>query len=1089
MNNIFKSSEAFVTFSFPKMYYLFLIFLFSCNERITVSLNSSFMSQPTFSLDQDVQRFTGLTSSSSYEMSGTCSTSDANIDLIIDGSVVESTTCTDYKWSATLDLDSKPDGQITIEAVQDRGNSDERRLAFEAVKDTIPPVTIDTSTTLSSEYNFSSLSGSFVISGNCSENGGVVKVSGVDILTQETTCVSGTFSLAAGLIGAADGNVPLDITLYDSAMNSVSSTLNVTKDVSLPTMSITHSGATHTNLSSYPVTINFSEPVTGFTSSDLILTNASVVSFTAVTSSSYTLEVVPTAAGSAGFEISALSVTDLLQNPNSQTLPFSIIYDVTAPTVTGLTSDASPLASRTWVWGCSEGANCTYRFVIDTSPSTNPTGAFSSTTTTSFSGNTTYYLHIQSRDKAGNISATQHYSFLFQDMVAPVLIGLSDDSVLTNSKTHVLDCVDASPCTYRYVIDQLPTTLPSGGYSGTTTVTTTTGNGLYYIHAQAQDAAGNESTVVHASFLIDSTAPVLTGLASDATLANTKAWSWGCVDVHPCSYRFLIDQAAGTVPSGIYGSTTSTSISSGDGTYYLHVQVRDTAGNTTLGHYSVTLDNTAPVLTGLSSDPVVSKEKTWTWGCTDTNTCNFRYVIDQNPTTTPTGAFGSISTASQLIGDGVYYLHVQSSDPVGNTSLGHYSVTLDNTPPAVLGLVNDDTPTASKSWSWSCSDLNTCTYRYTIDDNPLTLPTGAYSATTSAVYSAGFGYYYLHVEAIDVAGNISPVVHVYAPLDASLQRGGDVLRMSQYTGDGNSSKALNYAGYSPRLVWIKNVSGSGDHHLFLPNLGVNNFLSSNSMDALTSEANSLSSFGPVGFTLGSSSQVNASGQTYMSWAFKRNINFMDVVTYSGNGTHSRAISHSLGTSPGMIMIKNLSASSDWVIYQKDMNSGESEPLGAPVSPTRWVLNLNNPDARSHVEGAYFTNTVPTSTQFTLGSHAEVNSTSDNFLAILFAGDTSNVVRSGLYTGNGSTTGPSISLGYEPQWVMIKRKDSSGGWKIIDRNRSPANSRREVLELNSDSAQVTITGGIDFSSTGFSVGTSHPDYNASGGQYIYLVIGK
>ncbi len=189
------------------------------------------------------------------------------------------------------------------------------------------------------------------------------------------------------------------------------------------------------------------------------------------------------------------------------------------------------------------------------------------------------------------------------------------------------------------------------------------------------------------------------------------------------------------------------------------------------------------------------------------------------------------------------------------------------------------------------------------------------------------------------------------------------------------------------------------------------------------------------------------------------------------------------------MIKNLSSSSDWVIYQKDMDLGESEPLGAPVSPTRWVLNLNNPDARSHVEGAYFTNTVPTSTQFTLGSHAEVNLNSANYLAILFAGDTSNVVKSGLYTGNGSTTGPNISLGYEPQWVMIKRKDSSGGWKIIDRNRSPANSRREVLELNSDSAQVTISGGIDFSSTGFSVGTAHPDYNASGGQYIYLVIGK
>jgi hypothetical protein len=829
--------------------------------------------------------------------------------------------------------------------------------------------------------------------------------------------------------------------------------------------------------------------VVGFTSSDLVLTNASVVSFTEVTSSSYTLQLAPTAEGSAGFEISALSLTDVLQNPNSQTADFSVIYDVTAPTVTGLASDAGPSEFRTWVWGCSDGANCTYRFVIDNNPSTNPTGTFSSTSTTNFGGDGIYYLHIQARDQAGNVSATQHYSFLFMDMVAPVLTGLSNDSQVRNSKTHVLSCVDASPCSYRYEIDQSPTTPPTGAYGASSTVTTTTGNGVHYIHAQARDSAGNESSVVHASFVMDTTAPVLTGVASDLTIANSKAWSWGCVDVYACSYRFVIDQAPGTTPSGSYGSQTSTSLSSGDGTYYLHLQATDTAGNTTLEHFSVTLDNISPVLTGLSSDSVIAKSKTWSWGCTDANSCTYRFVIDQNPTSSPTGAFGATSTATLPSGDGIYFLHVEATDPAGNTTLGHFSVTLDNTAPAVLGLADDDTPTSSKSWSWSCSETDPCTYRYTIDTNALTLPTGAYSNTTSAVYSAGFGYYYLHVEAMDQAGNLSSVRHVYAVLDANMQTGGDVFRMSQYTGDGASSKALNYAGYLPQLVWIKDRLSPGDHHLFLPNLGAGNYVSSNSMDALSSDANSLMSFGSLGFTLGSSSQVNAPGQSYMSWAFKENTNFMDVFTYSGNGTHSRAINHSLGTSPGLIMIKNLSASSDWVIYQKDMHLGESEPLGAPVSPTRWVLNLNSPSSRSHVEGAFFTNTVPTSTQFTLGSHAEVNSNSNNYLAILFAGDTSNVVKSGLYSGNGSSTGPNISLGYEPQWVMIKRKDSTGGWKIIDRNRSPANSRRELLEANSDSAQVTISGGIDFSATGFVVRTADPDYNASGGQYIYLVIGK
>jgi hypothetical protein len=1066
-----------------------MLVLLSCNSRLNVDLSLKASNPVTLGITNPNGSFLNADNKDDFPLSGSCSTPDAVIEIEVDSVVVGSTTCNSYAWSAILDLSAKPDGPVSINVVEGRGTETEKSMVFEGVVDATPPASVDASTTSSTEYNLASSAGSFVISGSCSEEGTIVELSGAGIVPQQTTCLSGTYSLSTGLIGAADGTLPLQITLFDAAMNSTSTSLSVTKDTTPPTMTVPGPGATATSQSPISVTVSFDEPVADFTAGDLILTNSSLTSFTGNSSTSYTIEITPTAEGIAGFVIPALSLEDALQNPNSQSSSYSVIYDVTAPATTGLASDASSAEARTWNWGCTEGSNCTYRFLIDSNPTSDPTGAFSGTSTATFGGNGTYYLHIQARDAAGNVSATEHYSYFFEDLVAPVLSSLSNDSNVTKSKTHTLNCVDASPCTYRYVIDQSPTTLPTGGYSATSSVTTTTGDGVYYIHAQARDSAGNESTVAHASFVMDTTTPVLTGLSNDAIISKTKSWSWGCTDVNDCTYRYVIDQAPTTTPSGGYGTQTSASIASGDGTYYLHVQVQDEAGNNTLQHFSVTLDNTAPVLTGLFTDAVISKSKTWSWGCLDNNTCTYRYLVDQNPTSLPTGGFGATTTETLATGEGIYYIHVEATDPAGNSSIGHYSVTLDNTAPTVLGLTDDSSPTASKSWSWSCSDSVPCTYRYIIDTNPTTAPTGAYSATTSAVYSAGFGYYYLHVQATDQAGNASAVRHVSAILNATMQSGGDVLRMSQYTGDGGSSKALNYVGYSPQIVWIKDLSGSGDHQLFLSALGAGNSLSTNTMDAVANDANSLLSFTGLGFTVGSSSQVNSPGQTYAGWALKENTNFMDVITYSGNGTHSRAINHSLGTSPGMIMIKNLSTSSDWVIYQKDLNSGETEPAGAPVSPTRWVLNLNSPSARTHVEGAYFTNTVPTSTQFTLGSHAEVNSNSDNFVAVLFADDTSDVVKSGLYSGNGSASGPSITLGYEPQWVMIKRKDSSGDWKIIDANRSPTNPRLEVLEANTDGAQATITGGVLFTATGFEIKTANPDYNASGGQYIYLVIGK
>ena len=1033
-----------------------------------------------------------LANEGGFLIEGTCEVSGSTVDIQA-ASVTDTVICSELGvWSTTLDLSNEGDGNILVSVSETKSSGVVKSKTVVVEKDTVAPASVDSATIPQTTIIASDDISAFIISGNCSETNGTLKIKDGGSQLASGTCDGSTYSIPVNLSSVAQGTVSLDIILSDDAGNERTNSVSIDKDTIIPTVSVSAPVGTKTNSASILVTFEFSEDIAGFGEGDIVLSNATVDpgSLVAVDGDTYTVSIIPTSEGSMSVELGAGVLADLLGNGNDSSNTINSIYDSIPASSTGLANDAVPTELKTWNWGCSDTSTCTYRYIIDTNPTTNPTGAFDSTVSATQGGIGNYYLHLQIMDDAGNISSTEHFSAVLQDTTNPVVTGLSDDAILTNSKTHTWGCVDASTCQYRYVVDQSPTTNPGTAYGATTTITTTSGDGTYYLHIQARDVALNESAVVHVQFEMDTVDPVLTGVSNDATIAKTKTWNWGCTDTNSCTYRYTIDQSPATTPSGSFDGTVTASQLTGDGDYYLHLEVQDTGGNTTLGHYSVTLDNTNPFITGLSNDATIAQSKTWTWGCTDASACTYQYTIDQSAGTVPAGGFSATTTDTQASGDGVYYLHIEAQDVAGNSSsVGHFSVTLDNTAPVITGLSNDNTPTASKTWTWGCTDASTCTYRYEVDRVSGTNPTGSYSATTTTTYNTGLGYFYLHIQATDAAGNTSSVSEYYALLNASVLAGSDVQKDTMYTGDGTASRAVASVGYQPDLVWIKNRDSASDNMIFTSARGAGNYVTTNTFNAESTDMTTLSSFDSTGFTLGSSTEVNASGDDFMSWAFKENANFMDIVSYTGNSSDPRAIGHSLGTVPGLMMIKNVSNNDDWVIYQKDMNSGEAEPATWGVnSATRWIMNLNTDDSVTHVSGSYFANIDPTSTQFTLGSHSAVNSNTDNFIAILFASSTTNIVRTGTYTGNGSVTGPMVTLGYEPKWVMIKRKDSAGDWEILDSSRSPANIRDDELKANLSDAEA-VNGGVDFDPTGFQVRTTNADYNASGGRYIYLVIGN
>lgn len=445
---------------------------------------------------------------------------------------------------------------------------------------------------------------------------------------------------------------------------------------------------------------------------------------------------------------------DLYGNRSAVVSSSGWVYSSTL-TVTGLSNDSTARKSKSWSWGCGGVAPCTYRFVVDTSPTTNPSGSYGSTTSTSQgSGTGTYYLHIQGTDAAGNVSSVAHYSAAL-DNTGPTITGLSSDSTPTKSKTWSWGCNET--CTYRFTVSTSSTPSLSGSYVSTVSASQSSGSGMYYLHVQAQDSLGNVGSVTSVSAVLDNTAPTLSGLSNDTTPTRSKTWTPGCNET--CTYRYAVSTSASDNPSGSYSNLSSIPTTGSYGAYYLHLQARDVAGNeSSVGHFSFLL--TGPIVTGLSADVSGAKSKTWAWGCSEAG-CTYRFSLDTSAGGTPSGGFSSTTTTTQGAGNGTYYLHVQARSAEGHDgNVYTVSALLDNTAPTLSGIANDGVPRTSKIWSWSCSE--SCTYRFSVDSVETGAPSGDYSSVGSVSLSSSVSRtYYLHVQARDVAGNESGVTTVY----------------------------------------------------------------------------------------------------------------------------------------------------------------------------------------------------------------------------------------------------------------------------------------------------------------------------------------
>jgi hypothetical protein len=300
-----------------------------------------------------------------------------------------------------------------------------------------------------------------------------------------------------------------------------------------------------------------------------------------------------------------------------------------------------------------------------------------------------------------------------------------------------------------------------------------------------------------------------------------------------------------------------------------------------------------------------------------------------------------------------------------------------------------------------------------------------------------------------------------------------------YTGTG-ASNSISSLGFSPDLVWIKNRGGATSHAIYDTARGTQAQLSSDTTGDEVTSSTGLTAFGSNGFTIGTSSLVNTSGTQYVAWSWdEAPIAGMDIVSYTGNGAN-RTIAHNLGVAPKMMIVKaRVTASTDqgWPVYHTGVAS-DAETDYLLLNSTAAAADLNT----------VWNDTAPTSSVFSVGTNALVNTNNDTYIAYLFA-EVEGFSKIGSYIGNGSADGPFVYCGFRPRCVMYKRTDSVENWCIIDTARDTFNVSGSQLTQNSSSAEGTGSSNLDTISNGFKIRSATAGGNVSGGTYIFAAFAE
>jgi len=304
------------------------------------------------------------------------------------------------------------------------------------------------------------------------------------------------------------------------------------------------------------------------------------------------------------------------------------------------------------------------------------------------------------------------------------------------------------------------------------------------------------------------------------------------------------------------------------------------------------------------------------------------------------------------------------------------------------------------------------------------------------------------------------------------------------------STSFTGVGFQPDFVWTKIRSAGYGHLLWDSVRGVSKNLASDSNAAEVTDNTSgdITAFGSDGFTytIGSTNYFNygLNTETYIAWNWKAGgaaasntdgtitssvsanpTAGFSIVSYTGTGSLA-TVGHGLGVAPELVIIKDrTTASTSW-----------SVGTTAGVDFT-YVAYLNATNAFA-TDAAYFNNTDPSPTVFTINTNNYVNDT-DDYIAYCFA-SIEGYSKVGSYEGNGDADGTFIYTGFSPKFFLSKNIDNTQNWTI--QGYYPGYNPEDRKLIPNETGAEGTGSNLDFLSNGvkWRVG-----YNEGNGSYTYL----
>jgi hypothetical protein len=288
---------------------------------------------------------------------------------------------------------------------------------------------------------------------------------------------------------------------------------------------------------------------------------------------------------------------------------------------------------------------------------------------------------------------------------------------------------------------------------------------------------------------------------------------------------------------------------------------------------------------------------------------------------------------------------------------------------------------------------------------------------------------------------------------ASIFPGAIKMATGSYTGDGLDNRSIA-VGFQPDFVIVKdtgNREGVARSSSMVGDLA-------KPMGSLTAlAADNIQSFTATGFTIGTATRVNQSGRTYHWVAFKANSQAMKVGTYNGNGT-SQSITGA-GFSPELVILMGNNAQRAVARF-----SGMSRSYGFDAS-TGVTTGISSLDADG----------------FSVGAAAEANANGVAYHYVAF-NDVANSIDVASYGGNNTDDRNLSTVGFQPEYVMVRADDSATA--------RSANAHPSSLAGDNTLLFTTTAMGTNriqaLQANGFQVGTA-TDVNASAVTYYYLAV--